>query len=147
LIIIDDGSTDSTFETALGLAKNYPHHLIVKKNPYNLGKGRALKKSLHYATGEYVVFLDADLDLHPLQVQTLFDIMPFPKEMFRLTSSFLRSLNFLTHSGISRNPAFFATMVVLDTGHLQKRSSAESFFHGLSIAGYRVLSRYKFLLT
>jgi glycosyltransferase involved in cell wall biosynthesis len=26
-------------------------------------------------TGEYVVLLDADLDLHPLQVQTLFDIM------------------------------------------------------------------------
>jgi glycosyltransferase involved in cell wall biosynthesis len=75
LIVIDDGSTDNTFEAAEALVPKHPHHLIVKKNPYNLGKGRALKKALHYATGEYVVFLDADLDLHPLQVQTLFDIM------------------------------------------------------------------------
>jgi glycosyltransferase involved in cell wall biosynthesis len=75
LIIMDDGSTDDTFEKAIALSKKYPQHLIVKKNPFNLGKGRALKKALHYVTGDYVVFLDADMDLHPIQVQTLFDIM------------------------------------------------------------------------
>ena len=75
LILMDDGSTDNTFEKALLLSKKYPTHLIVKKNPFNLGKGRALKKALHYVSGDYVVFLDADMDLHPVQVQTLFDIM------------------------------------------------------------------------
>ncbi|MDD5653717.1 MAG: glycosyltransferase [Candidatus Omnitrophica bacterium] len=75
LIVIDDGSSDNTYELAAQLCEKYPQHLIVKKNPFNLGKGRAVKKALHYINGEYVVFLDADMDLHPLQVQTLFDIM------------------------------------------------------------------------
>jgi len=75
LIVIDDGSSDNTFEVLLELSRKYPQQLIVKKNPFNFGKGRAMKKALHYLSGDYVVFLDADLDLHPLQVQTLFDIM------------------------------------------------------------------------
>ena len=75
LIVMDDGSADDTYEKAVEFSKKYPDKVIVKKNPYNLGKGRAIKKSLHYVTGDYTVFLDADMDLHPLQVQTLFDIM------------------------------------------------------------------------
>ena len=75
LLVIDDGSTDNTFEILTSLVQRYPHQLIVKRNPYNLGKGRALKKSLRYTHGDYIVFLDADLDLHPIQIQTLFDIM------------------------------------------------------------------------
>jgi glycosyltransferase involved in cell wall biosynthesis len=75
LIVMDDGSNDNTFEAVKELSHKYPDQLIVKKNPYNLGKGRALKKAVHYISGEYVIFLDADLDLHPLQTQTLFDIM------------------------------------------------------------------------
>jgi glycosyltransferase involved in cell wall biosynthesis len=75
LVVMDDGSTDNTFEIIQKLSHKYPHHVIVKKNPFNLGKGRAIKKSLHYITGDYTVFLDADMDLHPIQVQTLFDIM------------------------------------------------------------------------
>ena len=79
LIIIDDGSTDCTYERALELKHKYPQQLIVKKNPINLGKGRALKKALRYLSGDYVVFLDADMELHPLGVQTLFDIMRLDK--------------------------------------------------------------------
>jgi len=74
LIVMDDGSSDDTYERANALSKDYPQ-LLVKKNPFNLGKGRALKKAVHYITGDYVVFLDADMDLHPIQFQTLFDIM------------------------------------------------------------------------
>jgi len=75
LILMDDGSTDNTFEILQEFSHRYPQHLIVKKNPFNLGKGRAIKKALHYLTGDYVVWLDADMELHPIQVQTLFDIM------------------------------------------------------------------------
>jgi glycosyltransferase involved in cell wall biosynthesis len=75
LIVLDDGSSDNTYELAEELSKKYPGQLIVKKNPFNLGKGRAIKKAIHYVSGDYVVFLDADMDLHPLQIQTLFDIM------------------------------------------------------------------------
>ena len=75
LLIIDDGSTDATYEKALELVPKYNGRLIVKKNHANLGKGRALKRAFHYVTGDYIVFLDADMDLHPIQVRTLFDIM------------------------------------------------------------------------
>ncbi len=74
LLIMDDGSQDKTYQKAASLLDKYPQ-LIVKKNNSNLGKGRAIKKSLRYLTGDYVVWLDADMDLHPIQVQTLFDIM------------------------------------------------------------------------
>jgi len=75
LIVVDDGSTDATYENAQQLIDKYPGHILLKKNPYNLGKGRAIKKSLHYINGDYIVFLDADMDLHPIQIQTLFNIM------------------------------------------------------------------------
>jgi len=74
LIVMDDGSSDDTFERAMALSEKYPQ-LIVKKNPYNIGKGRAIKKAMHYVTGDYTFFLDADLDLHPNQFPVLFDIM------------------------------------------------------------------------
>lgn len=75
IIVIDDGSKDDTLKEALKVADAYPAKVKVKRNLENYGKGRALKKAFRYATGAYVVFLDADLDLHPGQVQTLFDIM------------------------------------------------------------------------
>ncbi|MDD4979700.1 MAG: glycosyltransferase [Candidatus Omnitrophica bacterium] len=74
LIIMDDGSTDQTYERAAALTQKYPQ-LVVRRNPANTGKGRAIKKALHYITGDYTLFIDADMDLHPLQFQTLFDIM------------------------------------------------------------------------
>jgi len=77
IILVDDGSSDATFEKAERFAKRHPGHILVKRNPSNLGKGRAIKKSVRYVTGDYTVFLDADMDLHPVQVQTLFDIMRF----------------------------------------------------------------------
>lgn len=74
IILMDDGSSDGTFSEAQKIASNHPQ-LKIKRNPKQSGKGRALKKAFRYAEGGYIVFLDADLDLHPGQVQTLFDIM------------------------------------------------------------------------
>jgi len=74
IIIIDDGSTDATYKRANAVASGYPQ-VFVKKNMVNFGKGRALKKAFRFTSGKYVVFLDADLDLHPKQVQILFDTM------------------------------------------------------------------------
>lgn len=74
IIVVDDGSSDSTYTSALAVAEKYPN-VLVKQSRRNRGKGRALKIGFRLATGEYVVFLDADMELHPAQVQTLFDIM------------------------------------------------------------------------
>ena len=74
IIVVDDGSRDKTYEQAIRFASNYDN-IVVKRNRVNYGKGRALKYGCRFVTGKYVVFLDADMDLHPGQVQIFFDIM------------------------------------------------------------------------
>lgn len=74
IVVIDDGSSDNTFEVASDIAKN-KSQVIVKKNLANFGKGRAIKKGFRYTSGKYTIFLDADMELHPSQLQTFFDIM------------------------------------------------------------------------
>ena len=74
IIVVDDGSLDNTYKEALK-AQNGHANLIVKKNMINRGKGRAIKHGFKFAQGDYIVFLDADLDLHPGQIKIFFDIM------------------------------------------------------------------------
>ena len=74
IIAIDDGSSDDTYKRLKDLEKEISQ-LIVKKNSQNFGKGRALKKAFKYAGGDLIVWIDADLDLHPYQIKTLYDIM------------------------------------------------------------------------
>ncbi|MBM3248593.1 MAG: glycosyltransferase family 2 protein [Candidatus Omnitrophica bacterium] len=74
IVIIDDGSSDNTFEIATEVSKKYSR-VFVKRNLSNFGKGRAIKKGFRYTSGKYIIFLDADMELHPGQLQTFFDIM------------------------------------------------------------------------
>ena len=74
IIVVDDGSTDATFQNAKKLAENF-NNITVVQNHKNIGKGYALKKGFEHASGDLVVFLDADIDIHPVQMQTFFDIM------------------------------------------------------------------------
>ena len=74
LIVVDDGSKDGTYEELAKAAKGHAH-IIVKRNRRNYGKGRAIKRGVRFAAGEYTVLLDADMDLHPGQIQAFFDIM------------------------------------------------------------------------
>ena len=74
LIVVDDGSSDDTFQNALKASRQHSN-IIVKQLKTNRGKGRALKVGFRLCSGDYVVFLDADMELHPAQLQTFFDIM------------------------------------------------------------------------
>ncbi|MFH1856884.1 MAG: glycosyltransferase family 2 protein [Candidatus Omnitrophota bacterium] len=74
IIVMDDGSKDDTYEKARNFAAEHLR-VCVKKNQTNFGKGRTLKKAFRHVTGDYVVFLDADLDLHPKQAEDLFEVM------------------------------------------------------------------------
>lgn len=74
IVVVDDGSKDNTYQEVHRLSRQYPQ-VIAKRNMRNYGKGRALKKGVRFASGDYIVFLDADMDLHPGQVNAFFDIM------------------------------------------------------------------------
>jgi len=74
IIVVDDGSSDATWQKIMNISARFPCVKAVR-NLRNYGKGRALKKGFRFARGEYVVFLDSDIDLHPIQISTFFDIM------------------------------------------------------------------------
>lgn len=60
ILIIDDGSTDTTAEK-LRLLKRSRQPIRVIHHPYNLGRGRAVKSAFENFLGEVLVILDSDL--------------------------------------------------------------------------------------
>jgi dolichol-phosphate hexosyltransferase len=59
LIVVDDGSTDST---QMLLAELEDDRLIVHRHPVNQGKGAALRTAASLATGTHMLPFDADLE-------------------------------------------------------------------------------------
>jgi glycosyltransferase involved in cell wall biosynthesis len=62
LILVDDGSTDSSTQIALTTASRDPERIRYLEHPNhaNLGKSSSRNAGLRAAKGDYVVFLDAD---------------------------------------------------------------------------------------
>jgi glycosyltransferase involved in cell wall biosynthesis len=67
LILVNDGSSDNSGEEIRRLAEKFPRE-IVTLHLNRSGKGEALRRGAQEARGEFVVFLDADLDLPPEQI-------------------------------------------------------------------------------
>ena len=59
IIVVDDGSTDTTIDYVKTLLGKYPHLKIVQ-NQKNEGKGVTVKRGVLEAKGEYILFADAD---------------------------------------------------------------------------------------
>ncbi len=74
IILVDDGSTDNTRSEALRAAAVNPR-IRVCHDERNSGKGHALKSGFAHAGGDYIVFLDSDLDLHPRQLVGLLKLL------------------------------------------------------------------------
>jgi len=72
IIVMDDGSKDRTYRKA---SKTSQKHIKVYKLQKNQGKGQALKEAFKKCTGDLVMFLDGDLDIHPKQFEVLFEVM------------------------------------------------------------------------
>jgi glycosyltransferase involved in cell wall biosynthesis len=67
ILVVDDGSTDSTMQAAMDAGANvWPH-------PYNMGNGAAVKSGLRAARGDYVVLMDADGQHDPADIGRLLE--------------------------------------------------------------------------
>lgn len=64
IIIIDDGSTDATYQIATSISLKLSN-IIVKKHPTNLGLGGAYKSGISLANNDWLILLPAD-DAWPL---------------------------------------------------------------------------------
>ena len=64
VIVVDDGSTDKTKELVRAELEKYPE-LKLLANEYNSGKGYSVKKGALSASGDWILFLDADLSTRP----------------------------------------------------------------------------------
>ncbi len=74
VVLIDDGSTDESYSRLL---REFAERrdIVLVRNLQNFGKGWALKTGFEYATGDYVLFLDSDLELSPYHIPNFFRIL------------------------------------------------------------------------
>ncbi len=70
IIVVDDGSKDGTRELlakATGVKKVF--------QPKNTGKGGALKEGIRQATGDYIIFHDADMEYDPADFKYMLPLL------------------------------------------------------------------------
>jgi glycosyltransferase involved in cell wall biosynthesis len=67
IILVDDGSTDSTYEKMLILSKKFKNVVALRYSP-NRGKGYAIRYGVNNSTGDLVIFYDSDLEIHPTSI-------------------------------------------------------------------------------
>lgn len=74
MVVVDDGSYDETLSLARLAAEDLGNVRIVAYHE-NLGKGYALVEGAREARGDLVLFLDADLEVHPRQLALLYGVL------------------------------------------------------------------------
>ena len=67
ILVIDDGSSDNTRDEAVKAGAH------VMRHPHNIGNGAAIKTGLRYASGEWVLLMDADGQHKPADIARLLE--------------------------------------------------------------------------
>jgi len=72
IIVVNDGSRDNTVEVIKGYAQKHPSIQLLE-NPGNRGKGYSVRHGMRHATGDVVLFTDADMSSPISEAPKLFD--------------------------------------------------------------------------
>ena len=71
IIVINDGSTDGTKKL---LDDNKDLYNLLINNSRNTGKGFSVKQGLKEASGDYIIFQDADLEYDPVEFKKFINV-------------------------------------------------------------------------
>ncbi len=98
VIVIDDCSTDKT----VSLLRSHPDlYTLLIENVANGGKGAAVKAGLKKATGDYILFQDADLEYDPSDyIKLLEPVLRFNADVVmgsRLVASQITRVSYFWH--------------------------------------------------
>ena len=72
LVVVDDGSNDSTNQKLIELSIKYKNLILVKHNK-NMGLSQSLKDGFLKASNENILFNSADLPLNPKDISSIFE--------------------------------------------------------------------------
>jgi len=72
IIVVDDGSKDDTYNIVNKLNTKNLHTIRLRNNS---GKGIALKQGLEHAKGEYVLFVDSDMEISAKNIDNYIDTL------------------------------------------------------------------------
>jgi glycosyltransferase involved in cell wall biosynthesis len=111
IVVVDDGSLDGTHTAAIEALRAWPECVRIVRCRRNEGKGNALICGTAYSKGEYVAFLDADMDLHPEQLESFFTIMKSSGADVVIGSKF-HPLSKVDYPRLRRVYSFFYFMLV-----------------------------------
>ena len=65
IVVVDDASTDGTREVLQAYAAEHPDGMTLLLQDRNQGKGAAIARAVQEATGDIILFQDADLEYEP----------------------------------------------------------------------------------
>ena len=136
ILFVDDGSTDRSPLILDRLALEYPELVKVIHFSRNFGHEAAMTAGLDYASGDFLIFMDADLQHSP---ELIPEMLEKYEEGFHVVSM-VRTKN--ASAGILKNlssAAFYWVLNHLSPLHFE--ANASDFF-GISSAVQQVLKKY-----
>ncbi len=68
VVLVDDGSTDASYEVCRGLHAEFPGKVKVIRFSRNYGKAAALSEGIKVAQGDTIITMDADLQDDPIAI-------------------------------------------------------------------------------
>jgi glycosyltransferase involved in cell wall biosynthesis len=113
IIIIDDGSPDSTFELAKDAIKGTSSSIKVVRHNSNSGKGHAVMTGLSLATKDIIVIQDADLEYSSKNIPMLIEPILKGKADVVYGSRFLGQIDHMSFSHLLGNKVltFFTNLL------------------------------------
>jgi dolichol-phosphate mannosyltransferase len=72
VIVVSDGSTDGTNHKLMSFSHPGMKPILVEKN---VGKGNAIRAGFKKASGDYVLFIDGGMEIHPKEIRVFMGLM------------------------------------------------------------------------